>query len=90
MEIIITETEESGMPEEMINNMTKLLQQRFKEIPKIGEEIDILYSEKDPLMDKGLWDKDDEAYMVYFSVVGIDPLNEGDLDKITITVELIF
>ena len=90
MKLIIAGSEESGMPEGMSNNLERLLEQRFVEIPEVDEEIVVLYSEKDPLMDKGLWDNDDEAYTIEFTVISVEPTNEQDLDKITITVELNF
>jgi len=31
---------------------------------------------------------DDEAYSIYFSVAKIEPLNEKDIEKVTITMEL--
>ena len=90
MKIIICNAEEAEIPEEMIQNFKKLIQLRIEELPEISDEIDIIYSEKDPLMDKGLWDTDDEAYTIYFSVVDIEPVNEDNLDKVTITVEVNF
>ncbi len=90
MEVIIKNAEEAELPLEMIENLKKLLQLRIEELPKEGTEIDILYSEKDPLMDKGLWDTDNEAYNIYFSIIHVVPSNEENLDKISITVELNF
>ncbi|MBW1872694.1 MAG: hypothetical protein JRJ19_11555, partial [Deltaproteobacteria bacterium] len=60
MKIIVTGAEDAGMPEEMIKNSEKLLEWRIKELPKIGDEVDVLYSEKDPLMESN--ELDDEAY----------------------------
>ena len=74
--------------DEMIRNCEKLLVRRIKDIPKEGDEIDILYSEKDPLQENDSGEADDEAYTIYFTVVEIEPSNEKDIEKLTITMEL--
>ena len=39
-------------------------------------------------MESDSWDNDENAYTINFSVSEIEPLNEKDLEKATITVEL--
>lgn len=88
MKILIRGAEEAGIQDEMIKNCKTLIERRINKIPEAGEEIEILYSEKDPLMKEE--EIDDEAYMIYFTVTEIEPLNESDLEKLTITAEINF
>jgi hypothetical protein len=88
MKIIINGADDAGMPEEMIKNCEKLVEWRIEELPKVGDDVDILYSEKDPLQESD--ELDDEAYAIYFSVSKIEPVGEKDLEKVTITLDLNF
>jgi hypothetical protein len=88
MKVIVDGADDAGMPDDMIKNCEKLVEWRIKELPKVGDDVDILYSEKDPLMEND--EVDDEAYAIYFSVAAIEPPGEKDLDKLTITVVLNF
>jgi len=88
MKVIVDGADDAGMPEEMIKNCEKLVERQIEELPKLGDDIDILYSEKDPLQESD--EVDDQAYATYFSVAAIEPPGENDLDKVTITVVLNF
>lgn len=91
MKVIITNAEEAAMPAEIAANCEQLLLRRIKKthssLPKVGEELTILYSEIDPLGEKGL--EDDTAYFIYFSVLDIESSGD-DIETSTIHVELIF
>jgi len=90
MKIIITGAEEAGMEIEMIRNCEKLLELRINELPEIGDEYDILYSEKDPLMEADSDEVDDEAYTINFSVTNVEPTDGQDVANDTITMDLLF
>ena len=70
MQIILTNAGEAGMPETMQSHCRQLLEWRiekkFTSLPKPGDEVTILYSEKDPLMESG--EVDDRAYFIHFTV----------------------
>jgi hypothetical protein len=79
MKIELTNAAEAGMPETMIGHCRELvarrLRQLFPGLPEPGADFEILYSEKDPLMEKA--EPDDEAYFLYFSVASV----EGDVPE---------
>lgn len=89
MEIILTNAEEAGMPEEMIGHCSQLLTWRIEKLytglPKAGDELDILYSEKDPLMESE--EVDDEAYAIYFTVAEVQG---EDRESGVVMIDLIF
>ena len=70
MEIILTNAGEAGMPEEMMGHCTTLIGQRiekkFAGKVSAGDDVSVLYSEKDPLGTSG--EVDDAAYLIYFTV----------------------
>lgn len=73
MEIVLTNALEMGMPEEMANHCRTLIQRRVMEKfdgkVKPGDDVTILYSEKDPLGESE--EVDDTAYMIYFTVEAV-------------------
>ncbi|MDX2070973.1 MAG: hypothetical protein SFV55_21265 [Haliscomenobacter sp.] len=89
MEIVLTNAEEAGMPEEMIGHCMQLLTWRIEKLypglPKAGDDLDILYSEKDPLMESE--EVDDEAYAIYFTVAEVQG---EDRENGVVMVDLIF
>lgn len=89
MQIILTNATEAGMPETMIGHCEQLLAWRieklFSSLPEAGAELDILYSEKDPLMESE--EVDDEAYTIYFTVAEVEGSNREDG---VVKVDLVF
>ncbi len=89
MEIVLTNAEEAGMPEPMIGHCIQLLTWRIEKLysglPNPGDNLEILYSEKDPLMESG--EVDDEAYLIYFTVAEVE--GEGR-DNGVVIVDLVF
>ncbi|MDX1913857.1 MAG: hypothetical protein SFV22_20335 [Saprospiraceae bacterium] len=89
MEILLINAEEAGMPEPMINHCTQLLSRRIEKLypglPKAGDSLEILYSEKDPLMETG--ELDDQAYLIYFSVAAVDG---SDRENGVVKMNLVF
>ncbi len=71
MKITITNAEEAGMPKDMIENCRQLLERRIRKtmttVPAPGTELEILYSDKDPLGTSG--EMDDTAYFIYFTIL---------------------
>lgn len=89
MEIVLTNVEEAGMPEPMIGHCIQLLTWRIEKLypalPNAGDNLEILYSEKDPLMESD--EIDDEAYAIYFTVAEV----EGeDRENGVVKVDLMF
>ena len=74
MEIVLTNAEEAGMPEPMIGHCIQLLTWRIEKLypglPNAGDHLEILYSEKDPLMESE--EVDDTAYFIYFTVAEVE------------------
>lgn len=89
MQIILTNAEEAGMPETMISHCEQLLGWRIEKLypnlPKAGDSIEVLYSEKDPLMESD--EVDDQAYFVYFTIAEVEGSNREDG---VVKVDLIF
>lgn len=89
MQIILTNAAEAGMPEEMIGHCEQLLAWRieklYPDLPNAGDELDVLYSEKDPLMESE--EVDDQAYAVYFTVAEVEGNNREDA---VVKVDLVF
>ena len=89
MEIVLTNAEEAGMPEPMIGHCIQLLtwriEKRYPGLPKAGDNLEILYSEKDPLMESE--EVDDEAYAIYFTVAEVEGENR---ENGVVMVELMF
>lgn len=80
LKIILTNAAEAGMPADMIGHCEQLIawriEQKFAGLPTPGDDITILYSEKDPLMGTAL--VDDRAYMIYFTGSRMmDPVPSG-------------
>lgn len=88
MKIIISNGEEAEMSAEMIKHCEQLLEWRIDEMPEIGEELEVLYSEKDPLMESN--EIDETAYHVYFTVTKIEPVSETDPEKATFYLDLVY
>jgi hypothetical protein len=88
MKIIINNAEEAEMPAEMIKNCEKLLEWRIEEMPEVGEELEVLYSEKDPLMESE--EIDETAYHIYFTVTEIEPADETHPENATFYFDLVF
>ncbi|HLP11033.1 MAG TPA: hypothetical protein VK177_03815 [Flavobacteriales bacterium] len=88
MKVIITNAQEAGMPQSMISNCEILLARRFRKLGTVKPKIDILYSEKDPLMASEPWGED--AYGIYFKTGKISPEGEQNPDKVeNLEVELV-
>lgn len=89
MQIILTNAEEAGMPETMIGHCEQLLGWRIEKLypnlPTAGDSIEVLYSEKDPLMEGD--EVDDQAYFVYFTIAEVEGSNREDG---VVKVDLIF
>lgn len=83
MEIILTNAAEAGMPEDMMGHCRTLIGQRidkkFAGKVNAGDDVSVLYSEKDPLGTSG--EVDDTAYLIYFTVDHV----EGD--KVHVNLE---
>lgn len=85
MKIVLNNAAEAGMPEEMIGHCQQLLQWRIAKLygnalPEAGSNIEVLYSEKDPLQESD--EVDDSAYLIYFTVsnvVSVDGANMEDM-----------
>jgi hypothetical protein len=89
MQVKIINADQAGMPNDMIANCEILLAKRFKKLGSIEPEIDILYSEKDPLREKEPWGED--AYAIYFKTAKITPHEERSPEKATLVeIELVF
>ena len=91
MKIKVLNAEEAGMPADMIANCEQLLQRRItKKHTNIqsGDNVEILYSESDPLMTKENWGED--AYAIYYTVVDINPKGESDVEKLDIHLNLMY
>ena len=93
MNIIITNFEEAGMPQEMAENCCKLIAWRiektYESLPAEGDDVTILYSEIDPLQETDV--VDDNAYFIYFGVVKVETASDDtDPDNATVYVELAF
>lgn len=90
MNIIITNFEEAGMPPEMAENCRQLLQWRIEDeydfLPDEGDDVTILYSEKDPLQETD--EMDDHAYFIYFGVAKVEAPDATDRSKATVYLEL--
>lgn len=92
MKVILTNAAEAGMPNEMISHCEQLLQWRIAKLhgdglPEEGADIEILYSEKDPLQQSE--EVDDEAYMIYFAVSKVAPAAEaGGEDQVFVDLML--
>lgn len=90
MKVIITNAEEAEMPSDIKANCEQLLARRIANVydflPEAGDEIEILYSEKDPLGDT----EDEEAYFIYFDIVTVKIPDDKNRDKATIMVEVMF
>lgn len=89
MQIILTNAAEAGMPEPMIGHCIQLLnwriEKRYPGLPNAGDELEVLYSEKDPLMEGN--EVDEQAYLVYFTVAEV----EGeDRENGVVKVDLMF
>jgi len=72
-EVTISNWEETGMPEEMKNNLEKLAAERIKKLKdngnfkaEEGAPFELLYSECDPFMEKD--NLTDDAFALYFTV----------------------
>ncbi|QQS30937.1 MAG: hypothetical protein IPM47_08460 [Sphingobacteriales bacterium] len=93
MNIVITNFEEAGMPQEMADNCCKLIAWRIEDtydaLPAEGDDITILYSETDPLQET---DKvDDSAFFIYFDVVKVESVpDDTNPDNATVYLELVF
>ena len=88
MKVELTNATELGMPEDMIGHCKQLLERRIRKImttvPATGTEMEILYSDKDPL---GTSDEvDDQAYFIYFT---IESAMGDTLDNAVITAQLV-
>ncbi|OWY23394.1 hypothetical protein C7N43_03300 [Sphingobacteriales bacterium UPWRP_1] len=93
MKIVITNAEEADMPQEMADNCCQLIAWRIQKLyfllPNIGDEITILYSEKDPLQTTDL--VDDNAYFIDFEVMSVESVaGQTNTDNATVYVELAF
>lgn len=92
MKIVLINAEEAGMPEEMQGHCLQLLEWRikkvFSEVPEPGAEVDILYSEKDPLMESE--EVDENAYSIYFTVENVELEDGADFDQATVELSLAF
>ena len=90
MNIILTNAAEAGMPADMIDHCRQLIARRiakkFEGLPKPGDDVTILYSEKDPLMETDL--VDDRAYMIYFTVSRVEEAGTGQREVATVYVDL--
>jgi hypothetical protein len=88
MKIILTNALDAGMPEPMMDHCRILLERRikktFSEIPGPGDEVTILYSDKDPLGQSN--EVDDEAYLIYFVV---ETMEGADLESATLSLSLV-
>lgn len=88
MKIEIANAVELGMPEDMMANCKQLLEWRIQKImttiPEPGTNLEVLYSEKDPLGDSDV--VDDEAYFVYFT---IEAASGSSLENAEITAALV-
>lgn len=90
MTILIPNATDAGMPEEMIGHCKQLLEWRIEKLyankmPTAGDSLEVLYSEKDPLMESD--EVDDTAYFVYFTIAEV----EGDqLSSANITIDLVY
>ncbi len=91
MKIVLSNAAEAGMPADMIGHCTQLIawriERKFAGLPKPGDDITILYSEKDPLMETDR--VDDRAYMIYFSVDRVEITAPGEREGATIYVNLV-
>lgn len=88
MKTQINNAEDAEMPLNIVKNCEELLKRQIKELPEIGSEFQVLYSEKDPLGEKD--EVDDESYFIYFVVAEISPKGERNLDRTTIGFDLVF
>lgn len=93
MNIQINNAEEAEMPETMVKNCQVLLERRIKKefpdaLPEPETEITILYSDEDPAGEAH--EGDDTAYFLYFTVEKVDSEAEGDPDKASIELALMF
>lgn len=88
MKIVITNAAEADMPAEMVRHCEQLLLRRIVDLPAIGDELTVLYSENDPLGESG--EIDDSAYFVYFGVSNIETLDVANPVNATIFVELVY
>jgi hypothetical protein len=90
MTIVLTNAAEAGMPADMIGHCRQLIawriEQKFDGLPKPGDDVTILYSEKDPLMETDL--VDDRAYMIYFTVSRVEEGGSGQREDATVYVDL--
>jgi hypothetical protein len=90
MTILIPNAMEAGMPEVMIGHCKQLLEWRLEKLyankmPVAGDGLEVLYSEKDPLMESD--EVDDNAYFIYFTISAV----EGDqLSSANITIDLVY
>jgi hypothetical protein len=93
MNIIITNFEEAGMPQEMAENCCKLIawqiEKTYDSLPGEGDDVTILYSDIDPLQETD--EVDDNAYFIYFGVVRVETVpDDTNPDNATVYLELAF
>lgn len=79
MKIELNNVEEAGMPEEMAGHCRQLIERQivknYDGLPAAGDEITILYSEEDPLLEND--EVDDSAYFLYFTVEKTEDGEDG-------------
>lgn len=92
MNIILTNTEDAGMPEEMAGFCRQLLERRilntFDTAPEPGADVTILFSENDPLMESE--ELDETAYDIYFTVEKTEIPAGGKWQDGTVYLNLVF
>jgi hypothetical protein len=93
MQIILTNASQAGMSDTMQSHCRQLLEWRirkkFTALPRPGDDVTILYSEKDPLMEKD--EVDDRAYFIHFTVAKVEGSNnDPDAGDVVIYLDLLY
>ena len=90
MKIVMTNAAAAGMPADMIGHCAQRIAWRiakkFDGLPKPGDDVTILYSEHDPLMETDL--VDDRAYLIYFTVSRVEEAGSEQREGATVYVDL--